>query len=69
MVCECITHYHWHHPYTDISISDNIAKEIEKLKNLSAAKVSKILPTLRDNDFMVAQDMASNHVKKIQKQK
>ncbi|KAF8230921.1 hypothetical protein L208DRAFT_1102684, partial [Tricholoma matsutake] len=39
-VCVCITHYHWHHPYTDISISDNIAEEIEKLKDLPAAKVN-----------------------------
>ena len=44
MVCIRITHYRWHHPYTDISISDNIAKEIEKLKDLPAAKVSEILP-------------------------
>ena len=44
MVCVCITHYCWHHPYTDISISDNIAKEIKKLKDLPAAKVSEILP-------------------------
>ena len=33
--------HHWQHPpYTDISISEDIVKEIERLKDLTAAKVS-----------------------------
>ena len=60
IVCIYITHYCWHHPYMDISILDDIAEEIEKLKDLPAAKVSEILPTLEGNDLMVTQDMVGN---------
>jgi hypothetical protein len=45
--CMCITHYRCHPPYTDISISDSIAKEIEGLKDMTAAKVSLITCFLR----------------------
>jgi phospholipase/lecithinase/hemolysin len=38
-----ITHYQCHPPYTDISISEDVAKDIEQLKNLTAGKVSVIL--------------------------
>jgi hypothetical protein len=34
-----MTHYQCHHPYLDISILPEIAQEIERLKDLSAAKV------------------------------
>ncbi|KAF8224827.1 hypothetical protein L208DRAFT_1181424, partial [Tricholoma matsutake] len=60
-VCIHITHYRWHHPYTDISILDNIAEEIEKLKDLPAAKVSEILPTLEGNDLMLTQKQVYAH--------
>ena len=35
----CITHYQCHPPYTDISISDDVVDNIERLKDLMAAKV------------------------------
>jgi hypothetical protein len=35
-----MTHYRCHPPYTNISISEDVATEIEKLKDLTAAKVS-----------------------------
>ena len=38
-----ITHYRCHPPYTDISISDDITKDIEQLKDLTVGKVSIIL--------------------------
>jgi hypothetical protein len=38
-----ITHYQCHPPYTDISISDDVTKDIEQLKDLTAGKVSIIL--------------------------
>jgi hypothetical protein len=38
-----ITHYRCHPPYTDISISEDVAKDIEQLKDLTAGKVSIIL--------------------------
>ena len=47
MACMCITHYLCHPPYTDISISDSITKEIEGLKDMTAAKVSLITCFLR----------------------
>lgn len=34
-----ITHYRCHPPYTDISISDDVVDDIERLKDLTAAKV------------------------------
>ena len=34
-----ITHYQCHPPYTDISISDDVVDNIERLKDLMAAKV------------------------------
>lgn len=34
-----ITHHRSHHPYTDISISPDIGKIVERLKDLPAAKV------------------------------
>lgn len=37
-----MTHYRPHTPYTDISLSDDIIKEIERLKDLTAAKVRVI---------------------------
>lgn len=45
-----ITHYRYHWPYVDILISEDIAKQIEKLKDLSAVKVITSLfcgPSLR----------------------
>jgi hypothetical protein len=35
-----LTHHRQHPPYTDISILEDIVKEIERLKDLTAAKVS-----------------------------
>ena len=34
-----ITHYQPHTPYTDISLSEEVTKEVERLKDLTAAKV------------------------------
>lgn len=39
----CMTHYWCHPPYTNISISEDVAMEIEKLKDLTAANVSHSL--------------------------
>jgi hypothetical protein len=54
-----ITHYRCHPPYTDISISDDIADDIERLKDLTAAKVRLRLLSRRQgaND---AVDMAGS---------
>jgi hypothetical protein len=34
-----ITHHRWHHPYTDISISEEVETIIQEMKDLPAAKV------------------------------
>ncbi|KAF8223633.1 hypothetical protein L208DRAFT_1411590 [Tricholoma matsutake] len=39
MACIRITHYQCHPLYTNISISDSIVKEIEGLKDMTAAKI------------------------------
>ncbi|KAF8234730.1 hypothetical protein L208DRAFT_1014815, partial [Tricholoma matsutake] len=39
MAVICMMHYQCHHPYLNISILPEIAQEIERLKDLSAAKV------------------------------
>ncbi|KAF8226953.1 hypothetical protein L208DRAFT_1406196 [Tricholoma matsutake] len=35
----CMMHYQCHHPYLDISVLPEIGQEIERLKDLSAAKI------------------------------
>ena len=37
-----VTHYRPHPPYTDISMSEDVMKEVETLKDSTAAKVRKI---------------------------
>ncbi|KAF8222674.1 hypothetical protein L208DRAFT_1413022 [Tricholoma matsutake] len=39
MAVICMAHYQCHHPYLDISILPEIAQEIKRLKDLSAAKI------------------------------
>ena len=63
-----MTHYRSHPPYTDISISEEIARDIEKLKDLTAAKVSTISHFFGFSVLTVALDMAdySGEISKIQ---
>jgi hypothetical protein len=37
-----ITHHRWHHPYTDISIPNEVETIIQELKDLPAAKVCQL---------------------------